>query len=261
MNIKILMLGDVVGTEGTDYLLSGGRLRRFIKENNISLTVANGENSAEGNGITPTSAKALFEAGADVITGGNHTLRKKNFYNMIDDDSRLLRPANYPSHSPGQGHITVDVFGYRVLIINLAGQVYMDTHASSPFDKRDYILESESGRYDAVLVDIHAEATSEKIALAKYADGRVSAVVGTHTHVPTADITVLNGGTGYITDLGMCGSFAGVLGVKTEPIIHKFRSVTPVTFEPAVGDVSAWGAVFELELPSGRCVNAESVKF
>ena len=261
MKIKILMLGDVFGTEGVGYLASGGRLRRFVRENGISLTVANGENSAEGNGITPTSARDLLDAGVDIITGGNHTFRKKNIFTLLDDGAPLVRPANVPSASPGVGYATVDVFGFRVLVVNLIGQVFIDIHSSSPFDCLDRVLESEKGRYDAVLVDFHAEATSEKLALARYADGRVSALVGTHTHIPTSDACVLPGGTGYITDLGMCGSHSGIIGVTTEAILHRFRLVTPVTFEPAKGDVSAEGAVFEIELPSGRCLGAEQIKF
>ncbi len=255
------MLGDVVSTAGVDYLLVGGKLRKFIAENKISLTVANGENSAEGNGISPTSANGIFSAGADVITGGNHTFRKKTIYTMLDDNSCLLRPANYPDTCAGDGYVTVDVFGFRILVVNLLGQVYMDSVASSPFLKIDRILESEAGRYDAAIVDIHAEATSEKLALARYLDGRASVVAGTHTHIPTADACVLPGGTGYITDLGMCGSFNGVLGVKTECILHKFRSPVPVTFEAAEGNVSAHGAVFTVELPSGKCISAERVQF
>ncbi len=261
MNIKILMLGDVVGLQGCDYLTSGGRLRRFVRENGISLTVVNGENSADGNGMTPTSVGSLLEAGADVITGGNHTFKKKNVYTLLDDEGTVIRPANYPPNSPGVGHCTVEVFGYRILIINLLGQVYLDARTCSPFDKLDYILSTEAGRFDAAIVDIHAEATSEKLALARYADGRVSAIAGTHTHIQTADCTVLPGGTGYITDLGMCGSHAGVLGVKTEAVLHKFRSATPVTFAPAEGECSAHGALFTIDLPSGKCISAEAVTF
>jgi len=260
MNVKILMLGDVVGVPGCKYLLDGGRLRKFVSENKISLVIANGENSAEGNGITPTSADMLFDAGVDIITGGNHTLRKKNYHGMLDDDARCLRPDNF-TRCPGTGRMTVDVFGYRVLVINLSGQVYMDTHASSPFDRLDAILAEEKGRYDGVVVDIHAEATSEKIALARYADGRVSAVAGTHTHVQTADACVFSGGTGYVTDLGMCGSLAGVLGVRTDCVLRKFRSPLPVAFEAAEGELAACGALFTVELPSGKCVCAENVKF
>lgn len=260
MNIKVLVLGDVVGVAGCEYLMSGGRLRKFITENGIALTVVNGENSAEGNGITPSSARQLFDAGADIITGGNHTLRKKGIHTMLDDDGRMLRPHNF-TRCPGTGYTTVDVFGYRVLVVNLAGQVYMDTHASSPFDALDSILEGNAGKFDAVVVDIHAEATSEKLALARYAAGRVSVVVGTHTHIATADTCVLAGDTGYITDLGMCGSHAGVLGVKTECIIRKFRSPLPVTFEPSEGELQADGAIFEIELPSGKCISAKSIRF
>lgn len=263
MDIKILMLGDVVGTAGCDYLASRGRLRQFVRENGISLVIANGENSAEGNGITPTSARSLYDAGVDVITGGNHTFRKKNFHSMLDDGEMLVRPANYPFAAPGVGHVTVDVFGYRILVINLIGQVYMDNNVSSPFEKLERILNEEKGRYDAAVVDIHAEATSEKLALARYAAHlglSVAAVAGTHTHIQTADARVIDG-VGYVTDLGMCGSAAGVLGVMTEDVIRKFKYPIPVTFRPAEGEEEATGAVFTVELPSGRCRSAVGVRF
>ncbi len=260
MNVKILMLGDVVGEAGRRHLASGGRLRRFISENRVTLTVVNGENSAEGNGITPTSARALREAGADVITGGNHTLQKSNIYTLLDDGEFLLRPANYPPNSPGTGHLTVDADGCRILVVNLSGQVFMDPKITSPFLALDSILEAEKGSFDVAVVDIHAEATSEKLALGRYADGRVAAVVGTHTHIPTADLSVLPHGTGYITDLGMCGSHAGVIGVKTECVLHRFKSMTPVTFESAEGEVSAEGAMFTVDTSCGRCVEAVPVR-
>ena len=162
MTINILMLGDVVGVAGCDYLLEGGRLRRFVKENSVSLVIANGENSAEGNGITPTSARQLFDAGVDVITGGNHTLRKKNIHSMLDDDERWLRPENF-TRCPGTGHMTVDVFGYRILVLNLAGQIYMDTHASSPFDKLDAILASTEGKAVPKWLDMNRETLEAKV--------------------------------------------------------------------------------------------------
>ena len=261
MNVKILMLGDVVSSVGCDYLARGNRLRNFVRECGASLVIANGENSADGNGITPTSAAALTDAGVDVITGGNHTLRKKAIYPLLDDGSVYLRPANLTSRAPGFGSVTVDLFGYRVLVVNLSGQVYLDSHYSSPFEKLDAILREEAGRYDAAIVDIHAEATSEKLALARYAAGRVSVVAGTHTHIPTADVRIIDGYTGYVTDLGMCGSQAGVLGVNTRDVLAKFTSPVPVTFTAAEGELEAQGALFTVELPSGRCVAAEQVKF
>lgn len=262
MRIKVMMLGDVVGTAGVDYLVSGGRLRREALSRGVSFVVVNGENASEGNGLTQSAARTLLDAGADVITGGNHILRKKNLYSMLEDGERIIRPANYSPRAPGHGYTTVNVNGWRFLVVNLAGQVFMDSR-SSPFDAFDRIMEAESGNFDAVLVDIHAEATSEKGAIARYADGRAAVVAGTHTHVQTADACVLPGGTGYITDLGMCGSRAGVLGVKTGCILHRFLVGTPVTFEPAEGEVFATGALFELEVGAGgaRCVAAETLKF
>lgn len=261
MNVKIMMLGDAVGDCGVAYLAEGGRLRREARERGVSLVIVNGENSAAENGITADSARALADAGADVITGGNHTLRRRSVYSMLDDDCRMLRPANYPAADPGTGSRVFDVCGYRLLVINLAGQVFTDTRASSPFYALDAELSMWKGRFNAAVVDIHAEATSEKLALARYADGRVSAVAGTHTHVQTADATVLPGGCGYITDLGMCGSHAGVLGVSSEPVIHRYLSATPCRFTPAFGECSAHGAIFELDLPSGRCIGAEAISF
>ena len=254
------MLGDAVGDAGVNYL-GGGRLRREADERGAALVIVNGENSAPENGITAESARALTDAGADVITGGNHTLRRRSVYTMLDDDTHLLRPANYPTGDPGTGSRVFDVYGYKILVINLAGQVFMNERASSPFTALDTELSAWHGRFDAAVVDIHAEATSEKLALARYADGRVSAVAGTHTHVQTADACILRGGCGYITDLGMCGSHAGILGVSCEPVIQRYLSMTPSRFTPAEGNLAAHGAIFELELPSGRCVSAEAITF
>ena len=257
--MKILAIGDVTGIGGVKHLEAN--LWRVRDREKIDLVIVNVENAGFITGPSPDTAVRVLDAGADVLSGGNHTMRKKNIYSMLDDEGMLIRPANYPSRSPGVGHVTVDVYGYRILVVNLAGQVYMDTHAVSPFDCLERILESESGRYDAVIVDIHAEATSEKLALARCFAGRVSAVVGTHTHIPTADIRIIDGYTGYITDLGMCGSQAGVLGVRSDEVIRKFLSVVPVTFVPAEGEMECQGAVFTIELPSGKCVSAEAVRF
>lgn len=260
MKIKILMLGDVVGCAGVDYLAEGRRLRRFADEKGADLVIANGENSAEGNGISSTSLKKLFSAGVDVVTGGNHTFRKRDVFPMLDDSQNIVRPANFPDSAPGCGYIIITVSGVRILVCNLLGQVYMEP-VNSPFEKLERILSDEKGAYDAAIVDFHAEATSEKLALARCFDGRISVAAGTHTHIATADCRILEGGTGYITDLGMCGSQNGILGIKSECIIHKFTVKTPLRFENAEGGCEANGALFAIDSENGTCTDAERIRF
>ena len=219
----------------------------------------NGENSADGNGISKNSAERIYDAGADVITGGNHTFRRREIYTALDDEEYLIRPANYPAEAPGMGYVIADVNGYRVLVINVLGCVYMDPMIP-PHETIEKILRAEKGRYDLSVCDVHGEATSEKLFLGRYFDGRLSVVFGTHTHVATADCQILPGGTGYITDLGMCGSHNGILGVKTQSIVHKFTVKTPVLFEPASGNVKLNGALFELDEKTGKCIGAHRVE-
>ena len=254
--MRILCLGDVVGDEGIRALTEGRALSRMRDALSVDLVIVNGENAAPNNGISPDAAAAIFDAGADVVTGGNHSFRQRGIARTLDDERYLLRPANYPDAAPGHGACLIEAAGRRVLVMNLAGCVFMEPVAS-PFDTADAILAAYAGKYDAAVVDVHAEATSEKLALARYLDGRVSAVFGTHTHVATADAQVLPGGTGYITDVGMCGSHAGVLGVATEPILHKFRVKTPVQFTPASGMRELHGVLFTLD--GARCVSAEGI--
>ncbi len=257
--LKILALGDVVGVCGCQYL-SGGRLRRMRDTLGAQFVIVNGENSAVGNALSPESAEMIFEAGADVITGGNHTFKKKQIYDYLDNHPYAIRPANYPSDAPGDGYCIAECNGWRILVINLLGTTFMDS-MDSPFKVADRIISQNAGKYDICLVDIHAEATSEKLCLGRYLDGRVAAVFGTHTHVQTADARVLPGGTGYITDLGMTGSGAGVLGVRTECIIHKFTVRTPVYFEPAEGEPQATGALFTVDTETGLCIEAVGITF
>ena len=254
--MRILSLGDVVGAAGLRYLSEDRRLSRLRDSLSADLVIVNAENSAPGNGMSPDSARAILAAGADVLTGGNHTWRRREVYSLLDDEDVILRPATFPAAAPGHGWCITECAGWRLLVINLAGCVYMEP-VDSPFVCADRILKENAGRFDAAIVDIHAEATSEKIALGRYLDGRVSAVFGTHTHVATADAQILPGGTGYITDVGMCGSHAGVLGVATEPILHKFLVKTPVGFSPAEGQCALHGVLFEIE--KGKCVKAEAI--
>lgn len=256
--IKILALGDVVGEEGVSFLENGGRLRKLASKLGADLVVVNGENSADGNGISRDSAERLYDCGADVITGGNHTFKRREIASMLDDEEYLIRPANYPAEAPGMGYVIADVRGCRILVMNLLGVVYMDP-MTPPAEVAERILRNEKGKYDAVICDIHAEATSEKLFFARYFDGRMAAVWGTHTHVATADAQVLPKGTGYVTDLGMCGSHNGILGVKTESIVHKFTVRTPVMFEPAKGNCQLHGALFEIDEKTGKCISCVRV--
>lgn len=257
--IKILAVGDVVGESGVAYL-SGGRLRRLADKLGADAVIVNGENSSKTNCITPDSAEAIFDAGADVITGGNHTLKRYHTYDYLDSHPNCIRPANYPSDAPGDGYTVIDCLGWRLLVINLLGTTFMDP-LDSPFKTADKILETMRGKYDIAVLDIHAEATSEKMCLARYLDGRVSVVFGTHTHVQTSDACVLPGGTGYITDLGMTGPVEGVLGVKSENAMHKFLKRTPIFFEHASGEAAAHGALFCIDTDSGKCISADGITF
>lgn len=260
MILKMLFVGDAVGTPGVEYLSRGRLLSETKKKLGAHLAVVNGENSADGNGMTAASAEALLFAGADVVTGGNHTARRAEILSYLEDSDRVLRPSNLPGDFPGSGVACVTADGARVLVVNLIGQTYMDP-ANSPFETLSRILERERGEYDIAAVDFHAEATSEKYALARMFDGKVSVIVGTHTHVQTADCQILPGGTGYITDLGMTGSHSGVLGVKTERVIDRLVKHLPAKFEGSTGCEAAHGALFAIDTESGRCISAESVVF
>lgn len=258
MLFKILAIGDVVGKEGTSLLTKNRYLQKLRDEKKINFVVVNAENASTNNGLRPEDATEILSCGCDVITGGNHILRHPSLNAILDDGKSIIRPANYSSQAPGFGYTIVDAFGFKVLVANVAGCVYMETY-NSPFIALEKILSENKDKFDISIVDIHAEATSEKIALAKMFDGQVSCVFGTHTHVQTNDATILDNGTGYITDLGMCGSQNGVLGVKTECIIHKFTVGTPITFEPATGKDEINGAIFTVDTNTKKCINVETV--
>lgn len=254
--MKILAIGDVVGPLGLEYLQAN--LRRFISENNIDLTVVNGENVSVGNGLSSTDAKAIRESGADIITSGNHIWKKKDIYDYLDSSAHIVRPCNYPAENPGMGYTCLNIGGYRILAINVMGTVFT-APLNNPIESVEKILCREEGNYDIAILDIHAEATSEKLAMGKYFDGRINVIFGTHTHIQTADLQIFPKGTGYITDLGMTGSHDGVLGVKTECIIYKLTKNMPVRFELSQGDVRSDGAIFELDDSSGKCIKAHRI--
>ncbi len=219
--------------------------------------VVNGENAAGGVGITQKTARELLELGADAITLGNHAYRHREVYEYLDTETRVIRPANYPKGSPGHGHTVVEADGKRLGVINLSGQVFLSA-VRSPFAEADALLSELRDKTDAALVDMHAEATSEKVAMGWHLDGRVLACVGTHTHVPTADARVLPGGTAYVTDVGMTGPRGGVIGVKREQAIERFLTLTHVRFETSAED--PWlNAVLVEGDSNGRATSIEQV--
>lgn len=239
--MRVLFIGDVVGGPGRRGLAAA--MPGLREAHQPDLVIANGENSAGGMGITEKTAKAIFDAGADVITSGNHVYRHREAYRFLDESERVIRPANYPHANPGRGHVVVEAGGTRIGVINLSGAVGL-TVARSPFHEADAILERIEA--DAVLVDFHAEVTSEKVAMGWHLDGRVAAVLGTHTHVPTADARVLPGGTAYISDVGMTGSRTSVLGVKPQQALEALVTQMPVRFETATEDVWVMGALVDV---------------
>lgn len=256
--MRVLCVGDVVASSGLDILLK--RLPGLKKSEGIDLCIVNGENSADKNGITDDCAARIFAAGADVITGGNHTLRNAEIFDRLDSDPFMLRPDNLPS-TVGKGYCLYDMGRYSAAIINLSGQIFLEKlEAGNPFSAADLLIErANADGAKFIIVDFHAEATSEKRALGFYLDGRVSAVFGTHTHVLTADAQVLPCGTGYITDLGMTGTVDSVLGVKKEIIINRLKSKDMSKFFPAEGKSAVSGCIFTLDDNSGKCTSARTV--
>jgi len=239
--MKVLFIGDVVGGPGRRGLAAA--MPGLRERHSPDLTIVNGENSAGGMGITEKTARALFDAGCGVITTGNHVYRHREAYDFLDRAERVIRPANYPHANPGKGFVVVEAGGMRVGVINLSGAVGLRV-ARLPFQEADALLERIEA--DCFVVDFHAEVSSEKVAIGWHLDGRVAAVFGTHTHVPTADARVLPGGTAFISDVGMTGSRTSVLGVKPELVLKAMTTQMPVKFETAVDDVWVMGAVVEV---------------
>ena len=254
MIYHILAVGDVVGEAGLSHLERSLRpLKRLM---DIHFTVVNGEN-ASGIGITPQQAQALYDAGADLVTLGNHTFGKQQIARRLEEDPYLLRPANYTGRAPGRGWGVFDCGRVQIGVMNLIGRCGLDFNADNPFLTADRLLKGEKPLF--TLVDFHAEATSEKLAMGYYLDGRVSALWGTHTHVPTADGQILPKGTGYLTDLGMTGPITSVLGIRPEQSIESFLGGLPGRYQAAEGPCKMQGAVFSLDSASGRCVGVEQV--
>lgn len=257
--MRILTLGDVVGSRSVEYLAQ--KLWGVRSRERVDLVIANGENATEVRGVGAKDAQALLDAGVDLITLGNHAFGMKDIGAFLDaNDQKIIRPANYPPEAPGTGYAVLDVNGWRILCINVSGRVFLDPLAS-PFDTVDRILEREKGRFDFAVMDIHAEATSEKLALAHYFDGRIQVMFGTHTHVATADARVLPKGSGYVTDLGMCGPMDGIIGTKTEEVIYRFRTMLPTHFTVAEGEITANGVLFDVEESARRVRSLQRIVF
>lgn len=250
--MKLLALGDVISECGCNAL--NRLLPRIKKENGIDVCIANGENSALGNGILPSSADALIAAGVDFITTGNHVFRRREIPDYLDEHNYIIRPYNMHPSCPGNGIGIIDMGRYRIGVINLIGNAFFNASYANVFDSLDKAL-AEIDDCKIKIVDFHAEATGEKRALGLYADGRVSAFFGTHTHVQTADAQILPKGTGYITDLGMCGSENSVLGVEPECIIRSLKTGMPTQFKAKETDISINGCIFEIDEKSGLTKN------
>ena len=254
--IKILCVGDVVSQQGCDFLRK--KLPEFKKEHNIDACIVNGENSAVGNGMLPNSCNHIFTSGADIITGGNHSLKRREIFDYLDRTDNVIRPANYGNGVWGKGYGIIDKGAYKIGVINLLGRVWLEGHLD-PFETAEQLISELKKETNVILIDFHAEATAEKKALGYYFDGKVSAVFGTHTHIQTSDAQILAEGTGYITDLGMTGPEESVLGVKKEIIIDKFRKGFSTMFETADTPCFMQGCVFTVDKESGKTVEISAV--
>ena len=256
MHFKVLAVGDITGESGVAFLRR--HLGRLKQEKGIDFAVVNAENAA-GNGLLPAQAEDIFAAGADVITLGNHTFGKMQIAHFLEENPYILRPANYTGRAPGKGWGVYDCGRVQVGVLNLIGRCGLDFNAENPFTTADRVLKN-ADKPTFVLVDLHAQATSEKLAMSYYLDGRVSALWGTHTHVPTADERVYPRGTGYLTDLGMTGAVESVLGIRPEQSVEFFLGGLPGRYRTAEGACKLQGAIFTLDSGTGLCVGVERIE-
>jgi metallophosphoesterase (TIGR00282 family) len=251
--VNILFIGDIFAHVGRNIVAD--HLKDILKSNDIDLCIANGENSAGGFGITPQVAEELFGLGIDVLTGGNHSFDKKEIFEYLPTHPRLLRPANYPSGTPGTGVILCQSrSGIPCAVMNLQGRTYMPA-SDDPFRKADELLEALPAATKVRFVDFHAEVTSEKMAMGWHLDGRVSAMIGTHTHIPTADSRILPGGTAYQTDAGMTGPYDSVIGVDKEIILRRFLTSMPIRMEAAKGKVELHSVIIDVDESTGQATS------
>ena len=257
--MKILVIGDVTSPAGISHLEEN--LWGIRKREGIGFCVVNGENASFITGISEPLAERLLKAGADCITGGNHTLYNKAAYTYLDDTMAILRPINFGAGAPGHGEAVLIGDGYRILVINAMGNVYIEPNLDSPFPYIDRVLTEYEGKYDFSVLDFHAEATGEKLAVGYAYDGRINVIFGTHTHVQTADEQILPNGSGYITDVGMCGNSGGILGMNAECVVKRMRSHLPLKFETADGKCIADGVVFTLDDKTRKVTDVKRIRF
>ena len=255
--MKILMVGDVVGRTGRYFFMEQTPELKQLK--NIDMVVVNGENAAHGKGLTPNIFEELIKGGADVVTTGNHIWDNAKVMEIIDTEPFLLRPANYPEDTPGKGFCIYPVGKKKVCVINMTGRTFMQPPTECPFRLTEKILKFAGKDCDIILIDFHAEATSEKLAFANYFDGRVTAVVGTHTHVQTADEKILPKGTAYITDLGMVGAENSILGMTIEPVIKRFMTGRPSKFEVAEGAAIYCAVLIDINNKTNKATQIERI--
>lgn len=257
--MKVLFLGDIIGSPGRKCLEKD--LGRLIAQEEAEIVIANGENAAGGIGITPDISDSLLNLGIDVITSGNHIYKKKEIYDYLEREGRLLKPANYPPGTPGNGSRIFTVKsrrGIEAAVFNLCGRVFIDNF-DCPFRTADKVISFLSNKTNIIILDFHAEATSEKMALGWYLDGKISAIIGTHTHVQTADERILPKGTAYITDAGMCGSRNSVIGVKKEIIVERFINMMPHRFSVSDSDLWINGVIIDIDEKSGKSISIKRI--
>ena len=256
--MKILFIGDIVGKPGRTIVEN--RIMPLREKESIDVVIANGENAAGGSGLTPQITRELFDGGIDILTSGDHIWKKKEIYDFLDTTDKLVRPLNYPEGAPGKGATLIEIKGLgKIGVINLVGRVFMEA-VDCPFARVRREIEKLRAQAKVVIVDMHAEATSEKVAMGWYLDGEVSAVIGTHTHIQTADEKILPGGTAYITDCGMTGPYDSVIGRKKEQILTRFITQLPTRFEMATEGVEMHGVIIEIDEATGKALDINRIQ-
>ncbi len=255
--LRIMAIGDVTSPKAAEALAD--KLWEYRRIHRADFVAVNAENAGFIMGPSPETAKLLLSAGADVLTGGNHIFQNTRLYSLLEESEQILRPANFPDQAPGAGYTVLSANGYRVLVVNAMGRALIEPPVDSPFTAIEKILRREEGNYDLAILDFHAEASGEKVALAMHFDGSFAAIFGTHTHVPTADLSILPCGTGYVTDLGMCGASGGVLGIDKNVVIKRYLTGLPHHYSPAEGAFYADAVIFTIDESTAKTVSLERV--